>query len=117
MGCDGRANTGIDFCCADRATVRSVFDGMVYGVHRHNNLWQIMIDHGEFFMLYSGLAGDTVFARIGDYIISGENIGKVGIIADEKKSFLHLEMYEKNDLGKIISNKTIDPTSMLMEIL
>jgi len=112
----GTVNFGIDFVCECRSIVRSIFDGMIYDVDRHKNLWQIIIDHGEFFMLYSGLAGDTVFAKNGDYIISGENIGKVGMFTDGKKPLLHLEMYGKDDLGRIL-DQPVDPTAMLKEIL
>ena len=58
----------------------------------------VLINHGEYFSVYSGL--EDVYVKTGDKVLSKENIGTVIFQENEEKTELHFEIwkgYEKQD--------------------
>lgn len=68
-------NLGIDISTNAGASVRSVFEGTVTKINNIDG-YIIMISHGEYFTIYSGLA--SVNVKQGDKVNSKQNIGVVG---------------------------------------
>lgn len=70
-------NNGIDIQTSQGAKARAVFDGEVRTVMGMQGSGQtIIIKHGNYFSVYSGLAGATV--KVGDMISTKQIIGTVG---------------------------------------
>lgn len=68
-------NLGIEITTGANAAVRSVFEGTVTKITNIEGV-VIMVSHGEYFTIYSGLASTTV--KQGDRIKAKQTIGTVG---------------------------------------
>lgn len=99
-------NNGIDIATDPNSAVRAVFDGIVSRIFFIKGEGKaILINHGEFYSVYSGLADVSVKAA--QKVASKEKIGVVSTNKDENKTQLHFEIwkgYEKADPSSWLYN-------------
>ena len=92
-------NNGIDIATDKNADVRVVFDGVVSRIFFIKGKGKaVLINHGEYFSVYSGLKEVTV--KAGEKLLSKEKIGVLLALEEENKSELHFEIwqgYDKHD--------------------
>ena len=92
-------NNGIDIATTKNSSVRSVFDGVVVRIFFIKGEGRaVLISHGEYFTVYSGLK--EVFVKQGDKVLEKEKIGVVLTKEQENTSELHFEIwrgYEKQN--------------------
>lgn len=95
-------NNGIDIATDENAIVRTIFDGTVSRIFFIKGEGKaILINHGEYFSVYSGLK--QVSVKTGDKLLAKEEIGIVFTDDSEGKSELHFEIwkgYDKKDPSK-----------------
>jgi len=84
-------NSGVDINSSKGAKVRSIFEGKVTKVIVIMNKYAIIIQHGEYFTVYSNL--QDVSVKSGDIITTKQVIGTVQT-DDEGKSEVHLEIWK-----------------------
>lgn len=70
-------NSGIDIKTNAGAPVRAVFQGDVRSVHNSQGTYFVVVQHGEYFTVYSNLK--TVSVSVGQKISTKQNIGTVAI--------------------------------------
>lgn len=99
-------NNGINIATNPNTIVRSVFDGIVSRIFFIKGAGKaILINHGEYFSVYSGLKDISV--KVGEKILSKEKIGVVVSQELDLKTELHFEIwkgYEKQDPSKWLFN-------------
>ena len=89
-------NNGIDIATDKKAIVRAVFDGTISRIFFIKGEGKaILINHGEYFTVYSGL--EEVNVKVGDKLLSKEKIGIVFTQEVEEKTELHFEIWERYD--------------------
>ena len=89
-------NNGIDIATDKNADVRVVFDGVVSRIFFIKGKGKaVLINHGEYFSVYSGLKEVTV--KAGEKLLSKEKIGVLLALAEENKSELHFEIWQGYD--------------------
>ena len=95
-------NNGIDIATDKNMSVRAVFDGVVSRIFFIKGEGKaILMNHGEYFSVYSGLK--EVNVKAGDQLLAKEKIGVVLTQEIEEKTELHFEIwkgYDKNDPSK-----------------
>ena len=99
-------NNGIDIATDKNSEVRVVFDGTVSRIFFIKGEGKaILINHGEYFTVYSGLKEVTV--KAGEKLFSKEKIGIVITQKEENKTELHFEIwkgYDKSDPSNWLYN-------------
>lgn len=85
-------NSGVDIQSAKNARVRSLFEGKVSRVIVIMNKLAVIVQHGEYFTVYSNLK--EVFVKAGDKISIKQDIGVLQLDEEENKSVLHLEIWK-----------------------
>lgn len=97
-------NNGIDIATDKNAEARTVFDGTVSRIFFIKGEGKaVLINHGEYFSVYSGLKEVTV--KTGEKLLAKEKIGVVLTHEEEDKTELHFEIwkgYNKQDPSKWI---------------
>ena len=89
-------NNGINIATNENAIIRSVFNGKVSRIFFIKGEGKaVLINHGEYFTVYSGLK--TVSVKLGDEILTKEQIGTVLTDKSEKKTELHFEIWQGYD--------------------
>ena len=92
-------NNGIDIATDKGAKVRAVFDGKVSRIFFIKGEGKvILINHGEYFTVYSGLT--EVSIQMEEKIYSKQEIGTVMTDKNNQKTHLHFEIwknYEKQN--------------------
>lgn len=95
-------NNGIDIATDINTDARVVFDGIVSRIFFIKGEGKaVLINHGEYFSVYSGLK--EVIVKAGDKLFSKEKIGVVITHAEENQTVLHFEIwkgYDKLDPSK-----------------
>ena len=95
-------NNGIDIATDKKAIVRAVFDGTISRIFFIKGEGKaILMNHGEYFSVYSGLA--EVSVKVDDKLLAKEKIGIVFTQEAEEKTELHFEIwkgYDKHDPSK-----------------
>ena len=87
-------NKGIDILVEPNTPVRSVFDGVVYGILDMGNAGKVVIiRHGEYISVYQGLADVSV--RKDDKVTTKQNIGTIGKSAGKNTHELHFEVLKE----------------------
>ena len=89
-------NNGVDIATEEGAKVRTVFDGKISRIFLIKGAGKvILINHGEYFSVYSGLK--EVSVKLGVKVYAKEEIGVV--MTDEKKgkTQLHFEIWKNYD--------------------
>jgi septal ring factor EnvC (AmiA/AmiB activator) len=84
-------NSGVDINSSKGAKVRSIFEGKVTKVIVIMNKYAVIIQHGEYFTVYSNL--QDVSVKSGDMVTTKQLIGTVQT-DDEGKSEVHLEIWK-----------------------
>lgn len=85
-------NNGIDINSSKGAKARAVFEGTVLRVIMVVDKYAVLVQHGEYFTLYSNL--QEVFVKSGDKIITKEVLGLVQTTEDDGKTEVHLEIWK-----------------------
>ena len=92
-------NNGIDIATDPGAKVRAIFDGKVSRIFLIKGEGKVvLINHGEYFSVYSGLSELSV--EMGEKIYSKQQIGVVMTNKEQQKTQLHFEIwnnYEKQN--------------------
>jgi len=89
-------NNGINIATNENAIIRSVFNGRVSRIFFIKGEGKaVLINHGEYFTVYSGLK--TVSVKLGDEVLTKEQIGTVLTDSSEKKTELHFEIWQGYD--------------------
>lgn len=85
-------NNGINIATNKNAIIRSVFDGKISRIFFIKGEGKaVLINHGEFFTVYSGL--EEVKVKLGDNILAKEEIGKVLTRENDDRTELHFEIW------------------------
>jgi septal ring factor EnvC (AmiA/AmiB activator) len=85
---------GIDILVEANTQVRSIFDGIVYGILDMGTAGKvIIIRHGEYITVYQGLA--TVSVKKDDKVIIKQNIGTIGKAMGKNTYELHFEILKE----------------------
>ena len=99
-------NNGINIATNKNAIIRSVFDGKISRIFFIKGEGKaVLINHGEFFTVYSGL--EEVKVKLGDNILAKEEIGKVLTRENDDRTELHFEIWQGYDKQ--------DPSTWLFE--
>ena len=89
-------NNGINIATNKNAVIRSVFDGTISRIFFIKGEGKaVLINHGEFFTVYSGL--EEVKVKLGDNILSKEEIGRVLTRENDNRTELHFEIWQGYD--------------------
>ena len=89
-------NNGINIATNKNAVIRSVFDGKISRIFFIKGEGKaVLINHGEFFTVYSGL--EEVKVKLGDNILSKEEIGRVLTRENDNRTELHFEIWQGYD--------------------
>lgn len=84
-------NNGIDINSSKGAKARAIFDGRVIYVVQVYDKYAVLVQHGEYFTLYSNL--ENVFVKAEDKVIAKQPIGIVQTNDEEGKTEIHLEIW------------------------
>jgi septal ring factor EnvC (AmiA/AmiB activator) len=85
-------NNGLDIATNIGSIARVVFDGEVKGVVSIPGGGQfVLVRHGEFLTVYANLK--EVYVKVGDKVITKQNIGSILYDDDENKTVLHFEIW------------------------
>jgi len=86
-------NNGIDIATDKNTVVRAIFDGTISRIFFIKGAGKaILINHGEYFSVYSGLKEVSVI--VGEKVLSKEKIGVVITQEFEHKTELHFEIWK-----------------------
>ena len=85
---------GIDILVESNTSVRSVFDGVVYGILDMGSVGKvIIIRHGEYITVYQGLA--EVAVKKDDKVTTKQNLGTIGKAMGKGSYELHFEILKE----------------------
>lgn len=84
-------NNGVDINSKKGSKARAIFDGKVLRVIMVVDKYAILVQHGEYFTLYSNL--QEVFVKAGDKVITKQPLGLVQTNEEEGKTEVHLEIW------------------------
>jgi len=85
-------NNGVDINSGKGSKARAIFDGKVLRVILVVDKFAVLVQHGEYFTLYSNL--QEVFVKAGDRVVTKQPLGTVITDADEGKTEVHLEIWK-----------------------
>ena len=89
-------NNGVDIATDKGAKVRAVFDGKISRIFLIKGAGKvILINHGEYFSVYSGLK--EVSVKLGEKVYAKEEIGVVMTDENKGKTQLHFEIWKNYD--------------------
>lgn len=89
-------NNGVDIATDKGSKVRAVFDGKISRIFLIKGAGKvILINHGEYFSVYSGLK--EVSVKLGEKVYSKEEIGVVMTDENKGKTQLHFEIWKNYD--------------------
>ncbi len=86
-------NKGIDIKGKDGAMARAVFDGEVSSVFKYGTNYYIMLRHGSYISVYSGLSAVSVSK--GKKVATGQTLGKVGRNSNGD-TVLHFQLHKES---------------------
>jgi septal ring factor EnvC (AmiA/AmiB activator) len=84
-------NNGVDINSTKGAQALSIFEGRVIYVIMVVDKYAVLVQHGEYFTLYSNL--EKVFVKVDDKVMTRQPIGVVQTNDEEGKTELHLEIW------------------------
>lgn len=84
-------NNGVNINSAKGAKARAIFEGKVIRVLLVVDKYAVLIQHGEYFTLYSNL--EQVFVKAGDKVITRQPLGTIQTNEEDSKTELHLEVW------------------------
>lgn len=85
-------NNGVDINSGKGAKARAVFEGSVLRVIMVVDKYAVLVQHGEYFTLYSNL--QEVFVKSGDKVNTKQVLGLVQTNEDDGKTEVHLEIWK-----------------------
>lgn len=85
-------NNGVNITSSKGAKARSVFEGKVSRVLMVVDKYAVLIQHGDYFTLYSNL--ESVSVKAGDRVTTKQVIGAITENGDDGKSEVHLEIWK-----------------------
>jgi septal ring factor EnvC (AmiA/AmiB activator) len=85
-------NNGVDINSQKGAKARSIFDGKVIRVIMVVDKYAVLVQHGEYFTLYSNLK--EVFVKAGEKVTTKQALGLVQTDDDDGKTEVHLEIWK-----------------------
>jgi murein hydrolase activator len=85
-------NNGIDINSNSGARARAIFNGTVLRVLLVVDKYAVLVQHGEYFTLYSNLRDVTV--KSGDKVITKQTLGIIQTDEDDGKTEVHLEIWK-----------------------
>ena len=85
-------NNGIDINSNSGARARAIFNGTVLRVIMVVDKYAVLVQHGEYFTLYSNLRDVTV--KSGDKVLTKQPLGLIQTDEDEGKTEVHLEIWK-----------------------
>lgn len=85
-------NNGVDIASGKGSTARAVFEGTVSNVLVLPGYYAVLMQHGEFFTLYSNL--ESVNVKAGDKVAVKQAIGSIKTDDDDGKTEVHLEIWK-----------------------
>jgi septal ring factor EnvC (AmiA/AmiB activator) len=97
-------NNGIDINSTDGAQARAIFNGTVLRVILVVDKYAVLVQHGEYFTLYSNLR--EVLVKAGDKVVTKQAVGIIQTDQEDGKTLVHLEVWKG-------SNK-MDPEGWIM---
>lgn len=99
-------NNGIDITTGEGAPVRAVFEGTVVRLANIDGT-MIMISHGEYFTVYTNLAGASV--KVGDKVSARQVIGRAGK-NDEGENIMNFQVWK---VGSNSNFFTVNPSEWI----
>ncbi len=84
-------NNGVNINSSKGSKARSIFDGKVIRVLLVVDKYAVLIQHGEYFTLYSNL--EQVYVKAGDKVITRQPLGLIQTNEEDDKTELHLEVW------------------------
>lgn len=84
-------NNGININSGKGSKARSIFEGKVIRVLLVVDKYAVLVQHGEYFTLYSNL--EQVYVKAGDKVITKQPLGMIQTNDEEGKTELHLEIW------------------------
>lgn len=85
-------NNGIDIKSGKGSKARSIFEGRVIRVIMVVDKYAVLIQHGEYFTLYSNL--QEVYVKAGDKVITKQPLGLIQTNEEDEKTEVHLEIWK-----------------------
>ncbi len=85
-------NNGVDINSQKGAKARAIFDGKVVRVIMVVDKYAVLVQHGEYFTLYSNLK--EAYVKQGERVITKQPVGLVQTDDDEGKTEVHLEIWK-----------------------
>jgi septal ring factor EnvC (AmiA/AmiB activator) len=99
-------NKGVDIRCEKGAVARAVFDGKVASVIQLPKYKAVLIQHGNYYTVYSNLT--DVFVVEGDMVKTKQQLGMIGTDKDSGETILHFELWSAT------SNTPLNPESWIL---
>jgi septal ring factor EnvC (AmiA/AmiB activator) len=85
-------NNGVNIATARGARARAIFDGKVIRVLMVVDKYAVLVQHGEYFTLYSNL--ENVSVKAGDRVSTKQLLGTITDNGQEGKGEVHLEIWK-----------------------
>jgi len=85
-------NNGVDINSGKGSKARAIFEGRVLRVILVVDKFAVLVQHGEYFTLYSNL--QEVFVKTGDKVLTKQALGMVLTDNEEGKTEIHLEIWK-----------------------
>lgn len=85
-------NNGIDINASSGAKARAIFDGKVLRVIMVVDKYAVLVQHGEYFTLYSNLK--EVYVSPGEKVVTRQPLGMIQTNEEEGKTEVHLEIWK-----------------------
>jgi murein hydrolase activator len=85
-------NNGVDINSTKGAKARSIFEGRVVYIVQVYDKYAVLVQHGEYFTLYSNL--EKVFVKAEDMVVTKQPLGIVQTNDEEGKTEIHLEIWK-----------------------
>jgi septal ring factor EnvC (AmiA/AmiB activator) len=97
-------NNGIDINTSNTSKARAIFNGNVLRVLMVVDKYAVLLQHGEYFTLYSNLR--EVFVKAGDKVTTKQSLGVIQTDDSDGKTEVHLEVWK--------GSSKMDPQNWIM---
>jgi septal ring factor EnvC (AmiA/AmiB activator) len=84
---------GVDFQCEKGSSARAVFEGEVKNVIDLPRYRAILVQHGDYFTVYSKL--EEVYVNVGDVVNTKQSLGKIWTDNDTGETILYFEIRQQ----------------------
>ena len=90
-------NPGVTIETEVGASVKAVFEGEVFQVFDVDGNWAVMVRHGKYFTVYSGLSAVSISK--GQKVATGQMLGRAGANNDDKGEIEFVIMQEQSNVN------------------